>query len=340
MRRLLYVVGILLLLCVTTAYAHPGQTDSSGGHIDHSTGNYHYHHGYPAHQHSNGQCPYDFDDQTGVNSGSSSSSSSYSRPWYYNLSSNATPTPRPTHSPTPKPAKATVSPSPLPVKSASATSTEPENHYLFEILAVVIGASAIVYTVSKYISLRREYKTFRAAHSSSIARYDSQLKQAERDLVEADLKYKQLVETRRARYNELLHELRARGYDIDTESLIAEMLEYPLTPDLSKGLVFVKRDLSDGLYHHHQYCVSDLVLASKATMLDVGLCACPCCDLSDQPSDINVLVSIYKTEVYHRPGCTLCGVNVIEVPLSTALAEGRRPCRACRPTRNMPDIWY
>ena len=70
-----------LLLCVLLffvsfhALAHPGKTDSQGGHYDRSTGEYHYHHGYPAHQHPNGVCPYDFDDKTGQNSGSSSKSS-------------------------------------------------------------------------------------------------------------------------------------------------------------------------------------------------------------------------------------------------------------------------
>ena len=32
-----------------------------GGHYDTTTGTYHYHHGYPAHQHTNGICPYDYD---------------------------------------------------------------------------------------------------------------------------------------------------------------------------------------------------------------------------------------------------------------------------------------
>jgi len=42
----------------TYAYAHSGGTDGSGGHYDHSTGDYHYHHGKPAHDHPNGVCPY------------------------------------------------------------------------------------------------------------------------------------------------------------------------------------------------------------------------------------------------------------------------------------------
>lgn len=77
MKKILFAALVLLFLVLlpTAAYAHPGDTDSSGGHYDSSTGEYHYHHGYPAHQHTNGQCPYDFDDRTGWNSGSSGSSS-------------------------------------------------------------------------------------------------------------------------------------------------------------------------------------------------------------------------------------------------------------------------
>lgn len=44
--------------------AHPGRTDSAGGHYDYSTGEYHYHHGYSAHQHKNGVCPYDNDNKS------------------------------------------------------------------------------------------------------------------------------------------------------------------------------------------------------------------------------------------------------------------------------------
>lgn len=47
------------MLCITCASAHPGHTDAAGGHWDSSTGEYHYHHGYPAHQHENGICPYE-----------------------------------------------------------------------------------------------------------------------------------------------------------------------------------------------------------------------------------------------------------------------------------------
>lgn len=55
---------VLFACCITvTTYAHSGRTDANGGHYNHSTGEYHYHHGHPAHQHINGECPYDFDDR-------------------------------------------------------------------------------------------------------------------------------------------------------------------------------------------------------------------------------------------------------------------------------------
>lgn len=59
MWRALALVCALLILCALPAQASPGGTDGNGGHIDSATGEYHFHHGYPAHQHINGVCPYD-----------------------------------------------------------------------------------------------------------------------------------------------------------------------------------------------------------------------------------------------------------------------------------------
>ncbi|MCH5199136.1 MAG: YHYH domain-containing protein [Oscillospiraceae bacterium] len=72
-----FIITILCLssLCLTV-YAHPGKTDEQGGHYDWDTGEYHFHHGYPAHQHTDGVCPYDFDDKTAHGAGSSGGSSS------------------------------------------------------------------------------------------------------------------------------------------------------------------------------------------------------------------------------------------------------------------------
>jgi hypothetical protein len=68
----------LIIVCLITSFslpvfAHSGKTDANGGHYDSSTGEYHYHHGYPEHQHTNGKCPYDYEDKTNHQSRNSSS---------------------------------------------------------------------------------------------------------------------------------------------------------------------------------------------------------------------------------------------------------------------------
>lgn len=79
---------MFVAILLPNAFAHSGKTDSNGGHYDRSTGEYHYHHGYSAHQHYDGECPYDFDDKTNHNSGSSSNNSSSSNSSSNNSSSN------------------------------------------------------------------------------------------------------------------------------------------------------------------------------------------------------------------------------------------------------------
>ena len=81
MRRLCvtFVLLIMIMGTVLPALAHSGRTDGKGGHYDHSTGEYHYHHGHPAHQHPNGVCPYSFDDKTGQSSGGTSGGKSGNR---------------------------------------------------------------------------------------------------------------------------------------------------------------------------------------------------------------------------------------------------------------------
>lgn len=80
--RIGIAVALALLFFAGPALAHSGRTDSQGGHYDSETGEYHYHHGYPAHQHydidgdGKPDCPYDFVDKTGSRSGSSSGSGS------------------------------------------------------------------------------------------------------------------------------------------------------------------------------------------------------------------------------------------------------------------------
>ena len=52
MKRFVFVfLAFLFLLLSVSVSAHPGRTDEDGGHYDQSTGEYHWHHGYEAHQH-------------------------------------------------------------------------------------------------------------------------------------------------------------------------------------------------------------------------------------------------------------------------------------------------
>lgn len=86
------LIAVLLLLLTVPAYAHPGKTDANGGHYNRSTGEYHYHHGYPEHQHPGGICPYAYDDRTGYSSGASSGFSSDNEPYVFpRLNSEASP---------------------------------------------------------------------------------------------------------------------------------------------------------------------------------------------------------------------------------------------------------
>lgn len=76
MKKILYVIIVLFsfYFLFETIYAHPGGTDGDGGHYDKITGEYHYHHGYTAHQHTGGECPYKFDNAVEHRSSSSSKS--------------------------------------------------------------------------------------------------------------------------------------------------------------------------------------------------------------------------------------------------------------------------
>ena len=80
-KRLAILCGICMLLMhflPVLSSAHSGKTDGSGGHFNNSTGDYHYHHGYSAHDHwdidGDGKidCPYNFDDKTDHNSNNNS----------------------------------------------------------------------------------------------------------------------------------------------------------------------------------------------------------------------------------------------------------------------------
>ncbi len=90
MKKIILILFLLLFFLPLTVSAHKGRTDSNGGHYDRSTGEYHYHHGYPAHQHENGICPYDYDVKTKKNKNNSSSNSKDNKSKNYKKSQKAT----------------------------------------------------------------------------------------------------------------------------------------------------------------------------------------------------------------------------------------------------------
>ena len=84
--KIVKVLSVLLAVSALSisAYAHPGGTDSNGGHYNRATGEYHYHHGMSAHQHydmdNDGDldCPYDYSGSSNGNHSSNAGNSSRS----------------------------------------------------------------------------------------------------------------------------------------------------------------------------------------------------------------------------------------------------------------------
>lgn len=76
MKKIFILIIVCILLTLSPIYAHRGRTDSSGGHYNRSTGEYHYHHGYSEHQHPNGICPYSNTNNNDTTTSTSSSKNS------------------------------------------------------------------------------------------------------------------------------------------------------------------------------------------------------------------------------------------------------------------------
>lgn len=166
MKKLISVALLILLTLVFAfnANAHPGRTDSDGGHYDRSTGEYHYHHGRPAHDHPNGKCPYDDEDIYEYNF-SYTETTADSPQWdedIYEESSSYTET-------TAAPIQTTDSPqrddetyeesfsntetTAAPIQTANSSQWEKLSYFLYPILVSVLACIVIV---SFYIGLKKE----------------------------------------------------------------------------------------------------------------------------------------------------------------------------------------
>lgn len=90
MKKKIVVLILIIVLIPIIVYAHKGRTDSSGGHYVGSSGEYHYHHGYPAHQHANGVCPYKNDNKTQYSSGTVANNTSLTAKFNANVLNDST----------------------------------------------------------------------------------------------------------------------------------------------------------------------------------------------------------------------------------------------------------
>ena len=81
-RNLLALLLLIIFLIPISVSAHQGRTDENGGHYVDRTGEYHYHHGYPAHDHydmdgdGDKDCPYTFKANTNSNNKSNTKENS------------------------------------------------------------------------------------------------------------------------------------------------------------------------------------------------------------------------------------------------------------------------
>lgn len=80
----LFSLAFIFIFSITT-FAHSGRTDSQGGHHDYINGGYHFHHGYPAHDHPNGECPYSNVKNNGYNNENNISDVENSKPGFWKI---------------------------------------------------------------------------------------------------------------------------------------------------------------------------------------------------------------------------------------------------------------
>lgn len=138
--RLRAVLLILLLLIPLTASAHPGRTDSQGGHYDHSTGEYHFHSGKYADKNQ------------------SSSSGSY----YYQYPSTVTLEPKPTPRPTVKTSSKSV--------SSQTTGSSGSDSWIKVDLnwVLILGAALLFLLAVLHETLKSQKKLFKSLDSMEL----------------------------------------------------------------------------------------------------------------------------------------------------------------------------
>lgn len=150
------IIAVCLFTCllVFSLYteAHSGGTDWKGGHKNHATGEYHYHHGYPAHGHydidGDGtiDCPYtfDYDSMSEAESETSFERIEFSIPEYsfdYSIPTFSYPE---------------YTPIPEYYKTKSEASHAPPAYVTLSMLGVVFGVPILIATIAYILERRRK----------------------------------------------------------------------------------------------------------------------------------------------------------------------------------------
>lgn len=194
------------------------------------------------------------------------------------------------------------------------------------------------YYQKKYEDIARESKN--AIESIQHAWYlDAQKRNSLLD--ETNLAHAAELDRRREEQFEMLSQVQEASYAPEVKSRLCAALESITVPDLSKGAVYVKRDLSSRFYHHADHCTGDLVLASKVFVEKAGLRPCACVHVAPQPDhDETVFRSSFTSRVYHRVDCRHMFNSDPSTHRPLGVAEalhlGLHPCSACKPPDEPP----
>lgn len=331
------------------AFAHPGGTDGKGGHWDHSTGKYHYHHGYSAHDHEDGVCPYDFDDRTGESSGTSGGS----------YSSTAYAASYKTSDWFPEYTEAQAARREAEAELENIRSTYLRNFALSAVVGLCGGLSMLIVQVKRSQKrleelerrlLLHEAEAVARTKAATEAEWVPQLRIAEsenRALLKKldDANHERLKEEAYRRANCVVFAEMARKAAMPEQSIVYAEQVVKNTSAIPPGeeVVYVPRDLRSDVYHReYMPCgVRNMVLASKKNVEAYGLKPCPRCDHAALPvSDYTVCAAPRNTQVYHRLNSSCSSYLAMEMPLSEALQRGLRPCAKCNPPSENPKVWF
>ena len=326
-RILIPILLFLLLMTVPSASAHPGRTDANGGHTDSSTGEYHYHHGYPAHQHydmdgdGKKDCPYEFKDKTGSTSGTTKPSASSSSSSTSGLTT-------------------------LSYTSSAKTNPSSDSISVFLLLVILFFIfHAIVHSARKRTLEDLSDRLFHAEQA-----YQNQLLQCQK-YAQAEKEYQIALSESEKKYQDALSEseklhmlsqsaLDACRNDLSNYSSQANKALADRVNELTKCLNQSRRNQNELLLAMRQTYGKDFLLPasgapSNAYLDSQGL---PRLNVSDRTDPYMLHRS--STGKFHAPGCSHSGICTHIHALDVSPHEFKKNrCMFCNP--EYPDIsWY